>query len=112
MDDELYVGDDTLGLECAERGERQLLARFAEAERLAALSADERAVYCRLARVRRELARAARTAAYHVLTNRLLLELAVAQPRDEAGLWRISGLGMTRITTYGAALLAAIRGGR
>ncbi len=87
----------------------RLDAQFASAERLAALDPTARATYRRLAVLRVRLAKEAGVKAYHVFTNRHLLELAERRPTDREGLGKVSGFGQLRLVSYGDEILAAIR---
>ena len=88
---------------------RRLDWKFAEADRLARLDPDARAAYRRLSVLRARLARDAGVRAYHVLTNRLLLELAERRPADVRALEEIPGLGRLRARAYGPEVLAVLR---
>lgn len=63
----------------------------------------------RLRALRRELADKLNVPAYVVFSDRTLLEMAEARPRDEADLLSVSGVGEHKLARYGKAFLDAIR---
>lgn len=63
----------------------------------------------RLRALRRELADKLNVPAYVVFSDRTLLEMAEARPRDEADLLGVSGVGEHKLARYGKAFLDAIR---
>jgi ATP-dependent DNA helicase RecQ len=58
---------------------------------------------------RRDEAKARSIPAFHVLTDRALYALAVEQPRSEAELLRIRGIGQSVAKRYGFRLLEIVR---
>ena len=63
----------------------------------------------RLRALRRELADKLNVPAYVVFSDRTLLEMAEARPRDEADLLSVSGVGEHKLARYGKAFLETIR---
>ncbi|MBV8202572.1 MAG: HRDC domain-containing protein, partial [Acidobacteria bacterium] len=51
-----------------------------------------------------------RVPAFHILSDRVLLAVAAARPRDEEGLLAISGIGPTIVRKYGDTLLRLVGG--
>ena len=58
---------------------------------------------------RRNEAKARAIPAFHVLTDRALYALALEQPRSEAELLAISGIGQSLAKRYGSRLLEIVR---
>jgi len=73
------------------------------------LSEDEEALFGRLKELRKELADRQRVPAYIVFSDKVLMELAVRRPANEAELLDVSGVGPAKLEKYGAAFLSAIR---
>ncbi|MBL8776138.1 MAG: ATP-dependent DNA helicase UvrD2 [Acidimicrobiales bacterium] len=97
------------------RKERQLLAaqqgtgrRARGAKSPATLSAGDAKVFDALKAWRLEQARAASVPAYVVFPDRTLEAMAVARPRDIAGLLSLPGVGQVKATRYGETLLAVV----
>ncbi|NLX50643.1 MAG: DNA helicase RecQ [Deltaproteobacteria bacterium] len=94
-----------------------MLTRPAEMEKkLDTIAAPARAktpgadgLFERLRALRRELADKLNVPAYVVFSDRTLLEMAEARPRDEADLLGVSGVGEHKLARYGKAFLDAIR---
>ncbi|MBI1418860.1 MAG: DNA helicase RecQ [Limimaricola sp.] len=59
---------------------------------------------------RRALAEAARVPAYIIFTDRTLIEMAEARPRNLDEMARIGGVGAKKLESYGAAFLEVIAG--
>ncbi|MGB3244945.1 MAG: DNA helicase RecQ [Sulfitobacter sp.] len=59
---------------------------------------------------RRALAEAARVPAYIIFTDRTLIEMAEARPRDLDGMAGIGGVGAKKLETYGKLFLEVING--
>jgi len=51
------------------------------------------------------------TPPFKILSNRVLVNIALASPDNEAGLWRVEGLSAKNIHTHGSGLLKAIQSG-
>jgi len=56
-------------------------------------------------------ARRRRVPAFRILSDRTLLAIAAARPRDEDDLYRIGGMGPRRVEAFGQALLGLVRSG-
>ena len=82
--------------------------RPAEAAIAAAAAADP-ALFDRLRGLRRSLADAEGVPAYVIFSDAVLTRMAVARPRDEAGLLAISGVGPVKLARYGDAFLQVLR---
>ncbi|MGF1634547.1 MAG: RecQ family ATP-dependent DNA helicase [Phycisphaerae bacterium] len=65
--------------------------------------------YKRLKEIRRELATADEVPAYCVCSDKTLRAIARYAPRDANGLGAIHGMGPSRVSKYGQALLGALR---
>ncbi|MFD1913108.1 DNA helicase RecQ [Halodurantibacterium flavum] len=99
------------------RGEAEIMLREDTVEKSAArpvvkaLVADEDApLLSALKAKRRALAEAARVPAYVIFTDRTLIEMAERRPRTLDDMARISGVGMKKLESYGAAFLEVITG--
>ena len=97
------------------RKERQRLAaqqgtgrRARGAKSPATLSTGDAKVFDALKAWRLEQARAASVPAYVVFPDRTLEAMAVARPRDIAGLLSLPGVGQVKATRYGETLLAVV----
>ena len=100
------------------RGEEKFLVRIAPKEtktkakragKSAAIVNDaDRPLFEDLRNLRRDLAAKAKLPPYIVCSDVTLAELAIFRPTDEAALHGITGLGNSKISRYGAALLATI----
>lgn len=97
------------------RKERQRLAaqqgtgrRARGAKSPTTLSAGDAKVFDALKAWRLEQARAASVPAYVVFPDRTLEAMAVARPRDIAGLLSLPGVGQVKATRYGETLLAVV----
>ena len=97
------------------RKERQRLAsqhgtgrRARGAKSPATLSAGDAKVFDALKAWRLEQARAASVPAYVVFPDKTLEAMAVARPRDLAGLLTLPGVGQVKATRYGDTLLAVV----
>jgi DNA topoisomerase-3 len=55
-------------------------------------------------------ARRRRVPAFHILSNRYLMAIAEARPRDESALAAVKGMGPKRVRDYGEAILEIVRG--
>jgi ATP-dependent DNA helicase RecQ len=69
------------------------------------------ALLARLKAVRRQLADAEGVPAYIVFSDAVLVRMAAARPANESALLAVSGVGPVKLARYGAAFLAALRGG-
>jgi superfamily II DNA helicase RecQ len=49
--------------------------------------------------------------AYIVFSDAVLVRMAAARPANESALLAVSGVGPVKLARYGAAFLAALRGG-
>jgi ATP-dependent DNA helicase RecQ len=102
------------------RGEERFLVRVATKETRAkgkrqsksaiAVAEADRALFEALRALRLRLAAEAKLPPYIICTDVTLAELAAARPADTEALHGITGLGNSKITRYGAALLATIAG--
>ncbi|MET0413786.1 MAG: HRDC domain-containing protein, partial [Polyangiaceae bacterium] len=86
----------------------------AEAKRNAAReelaeSADPE-LFERLRTLRRKLAEERKVPAYVVFSDATLLAIAAKRPKSEAELLDVSGVGLTKLERYGAAVLAEVNG--
>src|SRR4029078_10675114 len=100
------------------RGEEKFLVRIAPKEtktkakragKSAAIVNDaDRPLFEDLRNLRRDLVAKAKLPPYIVCSDVTLAELAIFRPTDEAALHGITGLGNSKISRYGAALLANI----
>jgi ATP-dependent DNA helicase RecQ len=100
------------------RGEEKFLVRIAPKEtktkakragKSAAIVNDaDRPLFEDLRNLRRDLAAKAKLPPYIVCSDVTLAELAIFRPTDEAALHGITGLGNSKISRYGTALLATI----
>jgi ATP-dependent DNA helicase RecQ len=68
-------------------------------------------LFQRLRTLRRRLADAEGVPAYVIFSDAALTHMAAARPTDQAGLLAIPGVGPVKLARYGAAFLAALRGG-
>ncbi|MEO8422055.1 MAG: DNA helicase RecQ [Hyphomicrobium sp.] len=102
------------------RGEEKFLVRVAPKEPKAkgkrqsksaiAVAEADRTLFEALRALRLRLAAEAKLPPYIICTDVTLAELASARPTDTEALHGITGLGNSKITRYGAALLATIAG--
>jgi ATP-dependent DNA helicase RecQ len=102
------------------RGEEKFLVRVAPKETKAkgkrqsksaiAVAEADRTLFEALRALRLRLAAEAKLPPYIICTDVTLAELASARPADTEALHGITGLGNSKITRYGAALLATIAG--
>jgi DNA topoisomerase-3 len=109
------VGDTTLHAPgrsrrraAGQRGEGRSAARAARPALADAPDAPQKLVDA-LKNFRRDEARARSIPAFHVLTDRALYALAVEQPRSEAELLAIRGIGQSVAKRYGYRLLEIVR---
>lgn len=70
----------------------------------------DQGLFERLRAWRLDVAHAQGVPAYVVAHDSLLQRIAAAQPRDEAQLAQISGIGRSKLARYGAAILAIVSG--
>jgi ATP-dependent DNA helicase RecQ len=102
------------------RGEERFLVRVATKETRAkgkrqsksaiAVAEADRGLFEALRALRLRLAAEAKLPPYIICTDVTLAELASVRPADTEALHGITGLGNSKITRYGAALLATIAG--
>jgi ATP-dependent DNA helicase RecQ len=100
------------------RGEERFLVRVAtkdsrakskrQSKSAGAVAEADRALFEALRTLRLRLASAAKLPPYIICTDVTLAELAAVRPTNEAGLHDITGLGTSKVTRYGSALLATI----
>ena len=113
--DAMAGGRDPVDSLAEVRKERQRLAaqqgtggRSRGAKSAVALSAADAKVFDALKAWRLEQARAASVPAYVVFPDKTLEAVAVARPRDVAGLLALPGVGQVKATRYGETLLAVV----
>ena len=100
------------------RGEQRFLVRVAtkeprskskrQSKSAVAVTDRDRPLFDALRALRLRLAGEAKLPPYIICTDVTLAELALFRPTDEAALHGITGLGNSKITRYGAALLSVI----
>ncbi|MDH3207049.1 MAG: ATP-dependent DNA helicase [Gemmatimonadota bacterium] len=73
------------------------------------LSEDEEALFLRLKELRKELADRQRVPAYIVFSDKVLMEMAVRRPANDAELLDVPGVGPAKLEKYGPAFLTALR---
>ena len=73
------------------------------------LSEDEEALFLRLKELRKELADRQRVPAYIVFSDKVLMEMAVRRPENDAELLDVPGVGPAKLGKYGATFLSAVR---
>ena len=74
----------------------------------ATLTEEQEEIFSSLRDLRKDLADRQRVPAYIVFGNQVLVEMAVRQPRSEAQLLEITGVGPAKLEKYGAAFLTRI----
>ena len=74
----------------------------------ATLTEEQEEIFSSLRDLRKDLADRQRVPAYIVFGNQVLVEMAVKQPRSEAQLLEITGVGPAKLEKYGAAFLTRI----
>ena len=74
-----------------------------------ALSEEEESLFLRLKELRKELADRQSVPAYIVFSDKVLMELAVRRPANDAELLDVPGVGPAKLEKYGATFLAAVR---
>jgi ribonuclease D len=101
--------DDELRRACLDaetEGRAVRSARHKPPPPLRPLTPEERRIFERLRDWRRQTAARERVAAYQICPDRTLEQLVILAPRSLEGLAEIYGLGASRISKYGAELLA------
>jgi DNA topoisomerase-3 len=74
-------------------------------------TSEEPALFRRLREWRREEARARGVPAFRILSDRVLLAICEAMPRDEDELESVRGMGPKLVAQYGEAILTRVRAG-
>jgi ATP-dependent DNA helicase RecQ len=80
------------------------------AAREALVDSADPELFERLRTLRRRLAEERKVPAYVVFSDATLLAIAARRPRSEAELLEVSGVGLTKLERYGAAVLAEVNG--